>query len=466
MSGTFDVVERHDGADRAATPALATIASFATSLRVEALSREVVEKAKTCIIDALFGNFLLESDPRAQAALRTISIDQPGHSAVVVGSRHVAAPADAAFVNAVSTAATDRSDTHPPTATHPGIVVIPAALALADHRHRNGASLLEGVVAGYETMCRLARALVTPELAAIFRPTALVAPTAAAVAAARVLGLAPAQMVAAVSLATQTAAGLNEWAHAGTGEHPFHAGFAARNAVASVLLAQAGVTAAPTILDGQSGLLAGFGARQRAHELTRALGQEFELLSIVHKPAPACFFVQTPCQLAQEVVRRGPIDPDSIASVEIRTTEAAARYPGCDNKGPIDAHQSAIMSIQFSVASVLAARGIFESNWKNFGDPTVNALAARCEVVADERLSTAFPARQGASIRIVSRGGGNVEVAQEDFRSMSRDEVVARFLAFAEPRLGISRAAQVVACIERLELLDDVGALTGLLRLE
>jgi 2-methylcitrate dehydratase PrpD len=448
----------------AAEPVLATFASFAMGLRVEALPAEVVEKAKLCILDVLFGMFLINSDARAQAALRATSIDAVGHSAVVVGSRHRAGAADAAFLNAVSTAATDRSDTHPPTATHPGIVVVPAVLAIADQKGGDGASVIAAVIAGYEVMCRVALALVTPELAAIFRPTALAAPTGAAIAAARVYGLSREAMIAAASLATQTANGFNEWAHAGTSEHVYHAGFAARNAVTSVLLAAEGADAAPTLLEGPAGLLAGFGARQRAGLLTATLGREFELLRIVFKPAPACFFVQTPCQVAEALVRSGPLDPESIAAVEIGTTEAALRYPGCDNKGPIDAHQSAIMSLQFSVASVLVAGGILDANWRNFADPAINALAKRSVVIADPVLTAAYPAKQGARITVIGRDGRRLERTKEDFRSLSREEVVQRFLSHAEPWLGQARAREVVECVERLASLPDVRELTSLLR--
>ncbi|MBL8698011.1 MAG: MmgE/PrpD family protein [Alphaproteobacteria bacterium] len=444
--------------------ALGELAGFASSLRVRDLPPEIVAKAKTCLIDALFGNFLVSVDPRARAALRAVAADGAEPGATIVGTPHRAHPGDAAFVNAASTAATDRSDTHPATATHPGIMTVPPALALAEQRGRDGASLIVALVAGYETMCRLARAVIRPEIAAIFRPTALVGPTAAAVAAARVLDLPADRIVVAASLATQTASGFNEWAHAGTSEHPFHAAFAVRNAVTATLLAEHGVDSAPTVLDGASGLLAGFGSRANAAVLTRGLGRDWEMASIVHKPAPACFFVQAPCQLAQEIARRPGFDPRDIDRIEIRVTDTAARYPGCDNPGPITAHQGAIMSLQFSVASVLTAGRVVAESWRNYTDPAVNDLAGRSSVVVDGLLTAAYPARQGVRLRLSMRRGAAVEVAQEDFRSMSRDEVVARFLESATPNLGAPRAAATIACIDRLEHLADIRELTSLIR--
>jgi 2-methylcitrate dehydratase PrpD len=445
------------------TPALAVLADYAAGLRLNHLPADVVAKARTCLIDTLFGCFLVGRDERPMAALRSVPLDGPRPASTIVGSRHRAAPADAAFVNAISTAASDRSDTHRPTAVHPGLVVVPAALALAETEGLGGAALIEAIVAGYEVMGRLARALVRPELVAVFRPTPLAGATAGAVAAARVLGLPASQIVAAAALNTHTAAGFNEWVHAGTGEHPFHSGFTGRNAVTSALLARAGATAAATVLDGPSGLLAGFGALARADGLTRDLGGDFEIRQVVHKPAPACFFVQAPCQVAERLVRDNGIRPQDIDRVEIRTTATAARYPGCDNAGPMVTQQDAIMSLQFSVASVLMHGRIAEDNWTDYADPSVAALAARSTVVEDALLTGAQPA-QGVAVTLTLRNGWVLEERQDDFRSMSPDEVDARFLLHAEPCLGHERATRALAVLRSIEDLPDVRTLTGLLR--
>jgi len=57
-------------------------------------------------------------------------------------------------------------------------------------------------------------------------------------------------------LAANTTAGLNEWPYSGGDEMFFHPGFAARNAVTAVELAELGARASETALDGPSGLFA------------------------------------------------------------------------------------------------------------------------------------------------------------------------------------------------------------------
>ena len=449
---------------RAEGAALDRIAAFAAGTRVADMPAAVVDKARDCVLDALSACLTAGAALEGNCAAAIGAGSRGEGESTLIGTSSMGTPSGAAFVNATNAASTSRSDTHPASASHPGTVVIPAALALAEARNASGAMLIEAVVSGYETMCRLGIALVTPEFAAIFRPTGMVAPTAGAIAAGLVLALSPDRLRNAASLATHTASGLNEWANAGTPELAFHSGFAARNGVDAALLAEAGALSAPTILEGKSGLLAGYGALDRAHLLTEGLGEHYKLLEIVHKPAPACIYVQTPCQLARQLVREHGLTADAIRSVEIKVSRPAAMYPGCDDSTPIMDAQAAKLSIQFAVASVLVAGGISDANWREFRNAQANALAARSSVVVDDGLTDAT-GRQGAGMRIVLADGKVIEGRQHAFIPMTQQDLHERFMAVAVPKLGAERSDRVVELVKRLESLSEVRELTRLLRL-
>ncbi|MCO5092914.1 MmgE/PrpD family protein [Bosea sp. (in: a-proteobacteria)] len=432
-------------------PALLTLAEFAAGLQPEALPARVRERLRSSLIDCVWGCLHLHHDARAQAAL-TVMPRAAGGLAHVLTTGHRANAGDAAFVNALATAATDRSDTHLPTATHPGIIVIPAVLAALEERGGSGLDLERGIAAGYEIMGRIARAVMSPELARIFRPTAVAAPAAAAMAVASALRLDARRIAVAGSLAAQTAIGFNEWARAGTGEHVVHAAFAARNGVTSAYLAAEGFEAAPGALDGVSGLLAGYGVRARGAELTRDLGSTFEFDQIAFKPVPACFFAQTPAQVAAAMP---PLDSGGIEAVEIRVTGQAAAYPGCAAATGIDTFQAAVMSIPFAVASTLLAGRLDAGAWARFQAPELAALAARCAVVIDAELSAAYPARSGCHIRVRMSDGRLVEQRHDDFASMSAAEVRQRFRDDAAPLIGAQAAERTLAAIAALETLPQ-----------
>ena len=76
----------------------------------------------------------------------------------------------------------------------------------------------------------------------------------------------------------------------------------ARNAVTSVELAELGAYASETALDGAAGLFAALGRRDRVSGVNAfAAGQPLEILSVYHKPAPACNYAQTACQVARSL---------------------------------------------------------------------------------------------------------------------------------------------------------------------
>ncbi len=430
--------------------ALARIADFATGLEIDAVPERVRAKARDCLLDVLWGCLHVHHDARAQAAFRTIVTDKASMRSHVLSTDHLAGPADAAFVSATACAATDRSDTHMPTATHPGIVIVPALLAALEERRGSGMDLLRGMVVGYEVMGRIGRAIVTPGFGGVYRTTAVTAPVAAAVAVATAMRLDHRAIMAAGSLASHGCVGFNQWARSGTGEHVFHAGTAARGAVVCAYLAAEGVEATESALDGVSGLLAGYGALDRAAELSHEFGVVFEMDHIAFKPAPACFFAQTPAQVAAQVAPR-----TGIESVEIRVSQTAAEFPGCAASTGIASLQSAVMSIPFAVASTLLAGRIDPGSWSDFANPAIAALAARCTVVADPH------SRSGAALTITYRDGRRAEAAQEDFRSMDHLEIVARFEQDAARIIGVDQAAKVRALVENVQRLRDAGALAA-----
>lgn len=452
----------HPAAATARPPAATLIdevAAFAAGLACDRLPPEVVRKAKLCVLDTLSACLTIGTTAGSTAALAVLGPDGRQGRSRVFGRPETADAGAAAFVNAAAAAATIRTDTHAASASHPGMVVVPAVLALAEEARADGRSVLAGVVAGYEFMIRLGLAVITSELAAVFRPTGLIGPAAAALGAARALGLDPNRTGRAVAIAGHTAAGFNEWVHAGTNEHIYHGGFAAQNAVAAIRLARAGAEAASSLLEGRSGLLAGFSAGGRADRVTAGLGRVFLMADVVHKPTPACIFVQAPVQAAVELISERPIDPDEVESVEVRTTAKAIAFPGCDQPGPFPDATSAQQSIQFGVAAVLVGRGIREESWRNPADPAVARLAARCRLAVHE--ASGESPRQPVHLAVRLRDGSSREAAILEFRSMSEAELVDRFLLTAGPVLGAARADRALHEIMRLDEVADVNEVTS-----
>jgi 2-methylcitrate dehydratase PrpD len=345
-----------------------------------------------------------------------------------------------------------REDMHTGSVSHLGIVIFPALLALSQSRKVTGLDFIRGAVCGYETGASIGRALMDQETVRIFRPTGITGPLGAAVAGSVMLGLPEDAGVSALGFAANATVGLNEWPASGADDMFFHAGFAARNAVTSVELAELGAFASETALDGPAGLFAALRRSDRAAQVAAFSGDRLEIFSVYHKPAPACNYAQTACQAALGI----GIDSREITAVKVMCSAAAMNYPGCNAPGPFQRILQAKMSIHFCVAATLARRSIEESNYRLLNDPEITRLISVTKLEEDPEFTHAYPAVQGSEVIVTLRNGKVLRKRMSDLVPATPDQIRARFRSSA----GVA-AQQIEAMVETLELLEDVGSLAA-----
>jgi len=449
----------------AGTPLAARIAHSVVAVSLRDLPDEVPDKVKLCLLDLIGCAFeardLSWSRQAIQLADRMVEDETGG--ATVIGSPRAATCADAAFANAVMGHGLVREDMHSGSISHLGIVVLPTLLALSQYRRVNGRDFIVATAVGYEVGGQIGRAVMDAELARIFRPTGITGPVGAAAAGARLLGLSADATTSAVAFGANSTAGFNQWAHTGGSEMFFHAGFAARNAVTAVRLAELGAFASPSALDGEAGLFAALG-KPAAGSRVELFGGPPEILSVYHKPVPACNFAQTACQAALRIARERQGASEQIASIAVRVPRAGMLYPGCNYSGPFAHILQAKMSIQYNVAAALVAGGVSERNFTLLQDPTLNRLIGVTTLQVDDEMTRAYPGRQGGEVEVRERSGATFRARLDDVVNATAADVRERFRAAAQSALGGQRARMIERCIDGLDQSDDVGHLATLLR--
>ena len=445
-------------------PLAARIARSVVAVSADNLPAEVTEKVKLCLIDLIGCAFESRDLPwsrQAQQIAERASDKTAG--ATIIGLPDAVTFGDAAFANAVMGHGLVREDMHSGSISHLGIVVLPALLALAQYRRVSGRDFIAAAVAGYEVGGQVGRAVMDAEVAKIHRPTGITGPVAAAAAGSRLLGLSIEQATSAIALGANTTVGFNQWAHTGGSEMFFHAGFAARNAVTAVRLADRGAFASPSALDGEAGLFAAFRKRSAASkvELFKAAP---EILSVYHKPVPACNFAQTASQAAVWIVRDARPALDRIASIAIRVPRAGALYPGCDYTGPFAHILQAKMSIQYNVAAALIEGSVSEKNFQLLNDARLHKLIGLMMLEIDEEMTRAYPGKQGGEVEIRETGGATNKLRLEDVVNATPADVRGRFRLAVEGAVGKARAQEIEGCIDTLDRAEDAGRLGALLR--
>lgn len=438
------------------------LAQRARALRFDQLPPEAVAKVKIAFLDLLSCAYESLDLAPSRHAIRLAALGR-GDSAVI-GTDLRVPPGDAAFANAVLSHGLVREDMHTGSVSHLGVVIFPTLLALTHSRKVRGTDFVLAAVCGYETGAAVGRAVMDRETVRRFRPTGVTGPLGAALGGSLQRGLSEDAMVSALGFAANSTAGVNEWPATGADDMFFHAGVAARNAVTCVELAEAGAYASEHALDGAAGLFAALGRQERSADVRAFLdGRPLEILEVYHKPAPACNYAQTACQVARALIAEDGVHAGEIDAIAVLVSAAALNYPGCNATGPFERVLQAKMSIRYCVAATLMRGAIEEANYRMLKDPEVLRLIGVTSLEESPEFTQAYPARQGTEVIVKLRDGRTVRRQMPDVIPATETEIRTRFRTACSNVLGPDRAQKIEGTVARIEQMEDVRALEALL---
>ena len=438
------------------------LARFIVSLSFQDLPKPVIDKVKLCILHAFACSFAGYHLPWSQTAINFLKdLNVKGIASTIVDGLK-APPPEVSFVNSVLGHSIIQEDMHAGSMSHPGTIVIPAALATGEEMNSTGKGLIVAITLGYEVMGRIGASVASTEFAKTFRPSGFFGPYGACAAAAKLFKLTEEQTVNALGIASNLSLGFNQWAIEGTDDVYYHNGFASSNGIRAVMLGRAGAVASKSIVEGPSGFWAAYGKQGPAENVTKGLGESYEILKAYFKLAPACAFVQTADALALEMVKSHAIDPEKIDKIEIQTFQVAKEYPGVDYTGPFTSSMQAKLSLPYGVAAVLVFKELNQSIYDRFNDSVVNKIAAKCRVESDSELSKIYPQKQGSEINIYLQDNAVISGKHDNASIMSEDQVVENFRYQAGRFLDAEKVQKLIDSIFNLEKVEEVRDLTNL----
>ena len=213
-----------------ATGAAARLAAVLSGIATSPLSDSARSATIQRLLHAL--GVGLASTPLDPYAVSLRALTGEHGASTVLASRETLSPGGAAFVNAVALHSSLQEDCGPGgyrDGSHPGVYIIPAALAAAESVGASGEQLLRGVAVGYEAANRIGASVPPGLISRKFRPVGVIGPFGAAVAAAAILGDGSDVIRRAIGIAANLSGGTSQGFVPGTMEPYFHAGFSARN---------------------------------------------------------------------------------------------------------------------------------------------------------------------------------------------------------------------------------------------
>lgn len=440
----------------------AELAARAVAIRPDALPGDVVELAQQCLLDWLGVTLAGAAEPAA-ATLRSQLVADHGadHGVTVVGTGDLLPPLPAALVNGTASHALDYDDVNAAMIGHPSVAILGALLAVAEAQRSSGAEVVAAFVAGYETACRVGRAMGTGHYERGFHATGTVGTLGAAAACARLLDLDAEATATALGLAATQAAGLK--AMFGTMAKPLHAGKACTNGLLAARLAGAGFTADPTAIETAQGFADTLGDRIDVDAARRDPRDGWYLRRNLFKYHASCAETHSTIEGLRRLRAQEPFTADDVERVTVHASRLQLGM--CAIGAPTTG-----LEIKFSLPH-LAAMALVGADTGAIASFTDSATSDPAVVAVRDRVVLAEdgPAAGGTPVDVDLCDGRRRSVTV-DVGAPTRDvpaqwpRLTEKFRGLAGPVLGETGAEDLAAAVRRAPHLADVAALLALSR--
>lgn len=423
-------------------------ARFIRDLNFGDLEEGVVNKAKMCFLDFIGAVLAGQASESGRLSINFAKHNSRAYEATILATGDQVSLRDAAFVNGNLASALDIDDGHRMAVGHPGAVVIPAALAIAERYRMSGRKFIEAIVAGYEVAIRSGDIL--SKQTGIVWGSGRWACVGAAAAVAKLLDLGSKEIKNALAIAgtlTPLAPLLDDLSQGRMPMTRESTGWGAMTGLSSALLAKEGFTGLSSIVDFSLTSLGDF-------------GEKFEILNVYFKPYACCRWCHPAIDGALELVQEHDLHPADIKEIVVSTFSHAANLAESRPR-TIDMAQ---YSIPFTVATAVveAEVGVDQIAKGKLSDPQVLDVASRVRLIHDAKLDSYFPERIPAKVEIQTVSGDRyqtrVDIPKGNPRNpMSEREFLDKFKKLATKVIGPQDAIKVIKKVKELEGCQDIN---------
>lgn len=450
-------LEQHPG-----TGATLQLARWVAGLNPEDLPARTKAVVRLALLDTVGCGVYGYATPWTQALLKWAQAGGgTGRSRIWNATQPALRAADAAMVNGTSSHAFELDDYHN-AKLHPGAVVIPAVLAMAEQLDSSGERIVTAIAAGYEVMIRSSLAL-NPSAARLrgWHLTGACGPFGAAAACAVLMGLDTERTAWALGLAGTQGAGLWAFNADGTMSKRLHAGKAAHSGVLAAELAASGFSGPTQIYETEDGgFLKAFSDASNPAPLTHELGKVYHLDAVSIKPYSCCGSTHAYIDAALQLRQRLGNAWDAQRPVQVGMSKVVDVQCGFDY-APGSA-LNAQMSLRYCLAAALADGQVLPAQFseRKMHDLALSQLAARLELVDDPALDKLYPEHFAGWVSAkVDDAWMRVDILDPTgslAAPMDADAIMRKFSGNS-PQLPVERIAAVALEIEKhsaRELID------------
>jgi 2-methylcitrate dehydratase PrpD len=452
------------------------IAKFIVDTGYTDIPRDAVEKAKRTALDCLGAALAGISEPVSQSIMGYVTNLGGPSQASIFGAGLTVSVADAALANGTIAHALDYDDCGVKIG-HPSVLVLPGVLSLGEHLGASGRDILTAYILGLEVEGKMALHADFKLMQSRLNHQSWYGSVGAAAACGKLLGLDVAKTRMALGIAGNYACGLS--ANHGRMAGAMAAGNACRNGVIAALMAQAGITANPDVIEAKNGFydtLVGAG-HYDAERMAESLGHPFYIESpgIGLKKYPSCYHTHRALDGVFQLLGEHRLSHSEVAEIDVGTSERAMRVLAfSEPETPYQAKYSMPHCIAAALVDHQVTLDTFTSD--KMKDPGI--------VAAKKKVHLSFPdlpiwpglADVGPDTEFV---GNPVTIRTTDGRSynarvdiprgdpalpLSDDELLAKYRDCGRSQLRADEIERSVELVLGLERVADIGTLIAALR--
>jgi 2-methylcitrate dehydratase PrpD len=449
------------------------LAEYVSGFTVESIPKEVLERSKYLILDAVgiaLASTYYDFSHRTLSGLTAVA--GPGPSSLIGLSQRLPLR-DAVLMNGLLIHGLDYDDTHVNAIVHPTSSAFACALGMAEHLGIDGRQLLAAYILGVEVSTRLGLAAKGDFHHFGFHPTGIAAHFACALQAGWLQGLNAQQLTMAQGIVGSTASGSQEFLEEGAWNKRLHPGWAGVAGITAAALARNGFIGPTKVYEGRFGLykshLHDFESKTDYSQITANLGSKWEVVETSIKPFPICHLIHACADSALEIRRKHNLDYREIERVRAllpqETLQIVAEPP--ENKVKPANSYDGKFSAQYVVATcfVQGRFGLADLETDALGNPEVLALAQKVVCEADPR--TRFPEYFSGGVAVTTRDGREFRHYEpinrgSGERALTKQDIEAKFMENAVLAVSPGRARGIRDTVLRLDSISAAELAAGL----
>jgi len=446
------------------------IAKFYTEADAGVIPQRVIDHTKNIIVDWAgcgIGGANVDSTKMVKAVL----LSQPGDCTVFCGEK--TSMENAAFINGSASHALEMDDASYDAGGHPAVVILPAAMAVAETVGATGLDFLLSVVWGYDMMTRVGRGIVPDNsFERGWHPTAICGIFGATAAAAWLLKLDAVQTANAFGIAGGFASGNLECYADGSLTKRLNPANAAMSAIIAARLASAGYTGPKWVFEGRHGFFRSYTDNPTPERMLENLDySEYPVEIAAFKPYACCRYNHAPIDSILELMSGNNLNPADIEKIVIDTCSMAIRAVVEPREVKYDPPNE--VGAQFSLPYTAACAAMFgdvsvaQFSAEKLADKGIRDFSRKIEMVHTGSMDQYLPSIFAAEVTITTKDGGEYKTLTKYSKGdpenpMTTEELRSKFMSLCELTITADSARKIYETIMNV---DKLPAITDLTRL-